>query len=156
MNKRETLEAIQAILKANKVKENSELYKELTIMFTAKTRSVEKKSPIYEDDGKTIKQLYCDYLEEYFDVSEFTLSKGHKYGYSYNSKQAKLEMKKFNDKIKSLTNEVASKVNELLDGKITTDELSEIKKTNDSLVADYKIARDKKMLFADAEKEIEA
>jgi len=155
MNKTELWKKVQEILAKHKVEENEALYTELTLLLAVKKREVVKKAPIYEDDGKTIRQLYCDYLEKYLDVSEFTLSKGHKYGYSYNSKQAKLEMKKYSDKIKSLEKEVKDSVNLLLEGEITTDELGKIKAKNDELIAKYKLAREAKEIFEEAVSRIE-
>ncbi len=153
MNKTELWNKVQEILVANKA--NKALTEELELLLSVKTRSVTKQVPKYAEDGTTILELYCDYTERYHDVSEFTLSKGHKFGYSYNSKIAKLEMKKYNDKLKSLTKNTADSVNLLLDNEISMEELQAIKSSNEELTSKYTLARNKKALFADTVEELE-
>lgn len=125
--KKEMWENVQGLLKDNKIKSNSNLFKELEDLLAPKSRTVSNEfPPIYNDNGEVI-EIYCAWFKEYRNAEDFNKSVKSKTGYHYECKDAEKEWHKYGKRIKELKAELAMEMDAVFDGIKTADEVKAIR-----------------------------
>lgn len=124
--KKEQWELIQGLLKDNKIKDSSKLFKGLEDLLAPKTRSVSNEFPPIIVDGE-ITEVYCIWFKEYRKVEDFSKSTKSKTGYHYECKDAEKEWHKYGKRIKELKAELEMEMNSVFDGIKTAEEVKEIR-----------------------------
>lgn len=125
---------IEEVLKANKIKESSALFKELKKMYEKKSKSVMDEFAPQYDDNKNITHHYCTWFKEYRPIAEFLEKKGNKYGYNYVCRLAEKELSKYAKKIRETKESISNIMNDVLDDKISLEDGKTQRKTLESYI----------------------
>lgn len=122
--KKEMWENVQGLLKENKIKSNSNLFKELEELLAPKSRVISNEFPPIMIDDK-ITEIYCAWFKEYRKVEDFNKSSKSKTGYHYECKDAEKEWHKYGKQIKLLKDYLNTLMDSVFDGIKTVEEIKE-------------------------------